>query len=968
MHMPYYVLNCLFFIILSFSWSPSLIADQQSIDCSYDSSSSLNAFPENFFVESIDIDVNFDIDKDEIKHLIGIEDSTNCSQKDLKQALFYLRKKDCFKSIVLDVVDGAKGKKITFLLEGDLIFSYLKLHGTMVGKEKYHSCYLMDVGDRFDKKKHDYSLQKIKEMFFQQGFFNAQISDGVRYDKLMKTVGIDLFLTKGPQFIIGDVDFDLKSIGVVSAEDIYDIKKQLKRLFSGRLFSFKYSQGLLDESIQKLKHYLNRRGFAQSTVQLEETIDYTTKKVDLKFFVYFERKKEFVFWGNHYFSTLDFLENILMYGKSSWHFPGAILVDEIENMYKKKGFWDVNVSVKEEKNRIFCIIKEGKRASISQMILKDNFHIDSNEIKEKAFRYFLKTNFYDRDLFHQSIQRLKKIYAQHGFWDMAIAKEEFIIIPGTKKYSCVLTLDEGKLYHLKSISIPGYDDLLNIGPFDKVSGSEVIPFDYNIIHEQKSWILHHFQSLGHNKIIVDYELSKQDDGIDLIWKIQLDEKQVHFGNGIFFGNAQIPFRYLNREVAFEKGDPWSKKKLEKTVQNFRNLELFETVHLYPEKEIDENGYNPIGIKLVEADKYEMRTRIGAQQIGRDFSMQQGLSYKLGGTFIVNNPFNMGDRVAAEADFTRIYRNCSLQYFMPWVFNRPVRSHIKMYDNSYRQPLYIGSQYSLYVASQQGILLGLQERKNNIDIALTTGIEFMGIKKGDIDDIAVSIDYDENLLEEKRAYCFFEPTLVWNSLDNMINPCRGFRSFLSLKASADIADKTSFVKCMAEHAFYTPLIKKSTLAIRMRVGHVFNREFNQLIPLDRFYLGGANTVRGYDRDYCSPLGLLATPISVDGMGLVEDAKGLWRYVPQGGRTMINCNVEVRFPLYHSLDGVVFTDVGGLTKNSIMEAQNSILGGSGFGLRYNTPIGPLRFDFAWKWKNQFTDFSQSYAWYLTLGHAF
>ena len=98
-----------------------------------------------------------------------------------------------------------------------------------------------------------------------------------------------------------------------------------------------------------------------------------------------EEKKEFVFWGNHFFSHENFLENILMYGKSSWHFPGAILSDEIESMYKAKGFWDIKVSVKEEPGKAYCVIHEGKRAVIQQVEVKDNFHIQAKQIDAECF-------------------------------------------------------------------------------------------------------------------------------------------------------------------------------------------------------------------------------------------------------------------------------------------------------------------------------------------------------------------------------------------------------------------------------------------------------------------------------------------------------------------------------------------------------------------------------------------------------
>jgi translocation and assembly module TamA len=158
------------------------------------------------------------------------------------------------------------------------------------------------------------------------------------------------------------------------------------------------------------------------------------------------------------------------------------------------------------------------------------------------------------------------------------------------------------------------------------------------------------------------------------------------------------------------------------------------------------------------------------------------------------------------------------------------------------------------------------------------------------------------------------------------------------------------------------------AVRTRLGHVFNQKYNELLPIDRFYLGGANTIRGYDRDYCPPLGRLTKPIYAPSAGLPLAADDLWHYVSQGGRTMVNCNFEVRFPIYHEFEGAVFLDTGVLIKDSVAEVPNNMLGGAGFGFRYNTPIGPIRFDIAFKLDRKYLDFESPYVWYLTLGQAF
>jgi len=962
-----------YFLFIYFSFQSSCLYSRELlIDCSSDCIELERVLPTKIFIQSIDIQADYQVDKDELLYLIDISAMSHISIQNLIQTIFYLKKKESFSKIEISYQE--EECKLTFKLEGLFRISSLRLHGSMIGKEKYRTSYIMEEGETFDKKKHSYSLNKIEEKFFNEGYFKVIINDKLNFDPLLKMVKVDLYFTKGPQFSVGDCSFDIQSVDKIDEKELQLMKMQLSRIFIKRLYTHKYTKDVIEKSITHFKHYLDKKGFSRSTISYEKFVDLANRQVDFKFKFSFDEKKEFIFWGNHFFTQENFLENIIMYGKSSWHFPTAILSDEIESMYKSKGFFDIKVSIKEEKGKIYCIIHEGRRAVIKQIEYQDNFHIATQYLQLDCLNS-LYNKFFDRDTFSQTQQDLKQLYRQKGFWDIKIVKEEFVQLNQAADaksidYKIVLTLDEGLVQYLNSVDIKNYNELLKQGPFLQLYAiKEPIPFNFSWISLQKNWLLNHFKDLGHTKVVVDYECLKHGQNIDLVWTIHVDEQQVFFGKFIVMGNSRIPFKYLQRELCIEQGQLWNKKKIEKSIDNLRGLGLFDTTYIYSHKEIDDQGQVPVGVKLIAADTYEIRTRIGGQQVGKDFALQQGFSYKAGGTFILINPFKFGDKIVAEADFTRFYGNLSVQYLMPWLFTRPIRSQIKIYDNSYLQPLYIGSDVSIYSAYQKGILFGMQEKHEHVNIGMTLGIEFKGISIADIEDIALSLDYNPELMHKQFAYAFIEPSLMLSYVDNPLNPKKGWNALVSCMAMGDIVERTSFFKVIGEYALYVPCTLRTVFAIRSRCGHVFNREYIDLMPIDRFYLGGANTVRSYDRDYCPPLGLLTKPVPAPNTGLPPVAHDLWRYVNQGGRTMFNVNFEMRFPIYTTyVEGATFLDAGVLIKDSIEDIPNNMLGGAGFGLRYNTPIGPLRFDLAFKLDRKFPEFESPYAWYLTLGQAF
>jgi outer membrane protein insertion porin family len=220
-----------------------------------------------------------------------------------------------------------------------------------------------------------------------------------------------------------------------------------------------------------------------------------------------------------------------------------------------------------------------------------------------------------------------------------------------------------------------------------------------------------------------------------------------------------------------------------------------------------------------------------------------------------------------------------------------------------------------------------------------------------------LHFRTDLVDKKIPYFFIEPSIYIDLLNDKLNPTEGMFGLVSLKGMFPLDAGTSyFLKFFFEQGIFVP-IKQSILASRVRFGHIFRKAFEAIMPPERFYLGGANSLRGYQTDKCPPVGSF-----IDDNGKVQ-------WVAQGGKTMVNFNFELRMPLKKNiLYGVVFQDFGVLVEDpdSLFKPKKP-LAATGFGFRYVTPIGPLRFDIGWKWHKETAEES-SYAWYLTFGHAF
>jgi outer membrane translocation and assembly module TamA len=164
----------------------------------------------------------------------------------------------------------------------------------------------------------------------------------------------------------------------------------------------------------------------------------------------------------------------------------------------------------------------------------------------------------------------------------------------------------------------------------------------------------------------------------------------------------------------------------------------------------------------------------------------------------------------------------------------------------------------------------------------------------------------------------------STADNVLNAHRGYQvAFHAEQAGRFVPGTFNYTAISADGRHYLPLGDNLTIASRLQLGNIrpgSNAATN--VPFSkRFFLGGATSVRGWGRYEISPL-----------------TGGL----PYGGNSMVAWSEEVRASLYGKLGGVLFLDAGNVWADSWGIRLGDLRYAVGPGLRYQTPIGPIRFD--------------------------
>jgi len=922
------------------------------------------AIPQGFFLSYVELITHNLIESTELIDLLGLKNGAFITAQSLTQGLELLFKKNKFSMVKLRLENDMVGKKLCVECIGIWTLRSIVIHGVLVGKELYKRHYVLEPGDNFDITKHHHSLERLHEALRKEGYFDARIEPVITYDDQTKSVDVALYIKRGTAFSIGAIHVACKN-ATLSLDD-EPLHKRVQVLLRSGLTGMRYNWQSINKTTHHIKQYLTKKGFNDVKIELEEVVDTNRRRIDLSFSLDTGDKREFLFFGNCFFSREQLQEIIASFGPTISIVPPSMIEQELVRAYHDKGFWEISIQIKDEQSTCFFLINEGNRAVIEGCELKG---VDTSRLTEatKFFKRLSKPIDFDANYVCQATEALLNWYNDVGYCSAQILRQEFVTI-GENRHKLVLTLDEGPCSFLTGLEIEDYPDLKKEPSFAlwlhelKMQGK--MPLDIPRIQEQKKWLLDYFHQRGYMQAAVQYELRGNPESLMLVWHIK-PGMVSYFGKTVLQNLGSFPYAYVMRELRYNQGELWDPKKLHETLVALRGLDVFESVYVMPDH-MQIGQEIPVIIKFCKQDPFELRIRAGAglQQVGKNFPLGRGVTYNLGTTFFCKNPFNRADQLLFDADFYRTHQSIQGEYRYPWLFNKPVRGLIRGYSVHYDQPGFVGSREDLYHIQRQGCVVGATAFNRGVEFTGITGIEWLQTTVAPEQArialiIGEAIDFDPLLFAAKIPYFLFEPSLIVDYVDNRLCPRCGFFTLFSCKGMLPlntIFAHAYFVRLQAEHAWFMPLHPRLVFGMRLRLGYIFHAKFDHIMPSERFYLGGANSVRSYNTDLCPPLKIFS------------DEYGVCQIAPRGGTTMMNGNLEARFSVTRTFECAVFQDVGFLDGSPQRWFNRDFwVAGTGFGLRYNTPLGPLRFDIAWKWRtNRLVE--SSYAWFLRLGQAF
>ena len=557
---------------------------------------------------------------------------------------------------------------------------------------------------------------------------------------------------------------------------------------------------------------------------------------------------------------------------------------------------------------------------------------DQIELKPPSIMMFSSIDF-DRRLLKLDAINIKNYYNSKGFLETTV-KDSFYV--NDNQVDIFFLINEGRQFILKNVKIEGLNSLDDNDVLLSLGLLEGQPYNPIIINKKLSIIDDLLQEKGKIFSIIDIDQAIQD-SVQIVIKVD-EGKKVYVNDSWISGVERIDTLFVKKEIEFQNGKIFDKKKIDKTKRNLLQLGFFSSVNIIAHTISDKDSLVNLEVRLREFKNVgETALEFGLDEIEYVPGVRSLVG--LGGSVNWTDRMIFGSKNRFEADgsvvvpteegfiFPRLGFDIKISNQRPFSIKLPAQ--VKLFFQQFKN---FGDEYGPYVRRfglQYSNIIRWNRQRSFVDLGLT----FERFDESD----AFSQDI------EQRKFKFH---INQDNRDNPIDPKKGNMAIFRLDAyGGPLGGNRSYIKYSFDLRNYITVLKHITLASRINGGMItgWSKEYDQYetILFEKFYLGGSNTLRAI-----RPLRLLNYSndnYDNDGDGNIDEADEDSN-IPSGKEMMVLTNVELRFPLLWEFGGVLFIDGGNIYENSENINIDNLVWNYGLALTLNLPVGPLRIDLA------------------------
>lgn len=618
---------------------------------------------------------------------------------------------------------------------------------------------------------------------------------------------------------------------------------------------------------------------------------------------------------------------------------------KILDKYVEKGFF-----LAEVKHEVKPVGDDGKEVDLvfnisehAKVMVKDIIFLGANKVPADELKPFMQTQeggylsfltstgTYREEMFQRDLQIIQMAYFDRGFINVRIDKPVVTLSPDKKFITITIRVEEGDTFNVGKLDFSG-DLLVSKELLHRLMTSkENAVFNRSLLAKDIQAITDIYYDEGHAyaNITPVTAVNAEERTIDLTFDVQKGPK-VYIERIDIVGNNKTRDKVIRRMLRVYEGELFSGTGMKRSKELATALGFFETVEVTHKPGSDGEHV------VVQVEVKEKST--GTFQVGLGFSNVE--SFIFTAQIAQQNFLGWGQSVSASAQISALRQFFQLSYFDPHFLDSDFLFSI----DAYRTQL----DYFGFVRDAWGGTIGagyyLLRDEMNLNLAYT--FESVNVTSG-----------TQQLAGQFRSGTTSSLRLswTWDKRNNRLFPTSGWLSFASVETAPffmnalPTAQQYNFNRYTAYQRVYFPLPLGSVFKMNAQIGYLqehYPNDVNRRLPIsEMYYMGGINTIRGY------PLRQVAPSQQVLSVSSVDSLAGTLKV---GGDKQFVFNAELEIPIIEKIGirGVVFFDAGNAFDRNVMFFQNDpnaykatplgLLYSVGFGIRWFSPIGPLRFE--------------------------
>jgi outer membrane protein insertion porin family len=600
--------------------------------------------------------------------------------------------------------------------------------------------------------------------------------------------------------------------------------------------------------------------------------------------------------------------------------------------------------------RVRFIVEEGPKVRIGQIRFVGNKIFSDEELKgsmelnkeRTLFTMFKSTDKYHKEKLDYDIEmNLKAFYKAHGYMYVQVGEPVTRIfegprgsMPGLRKtkqqFYIEIPIDAGDQYRVGKLELKNCDPFkcealvaqFGLKPGDVINNTRI-----KDTLEQLKKIYGAYGYINWT-YLSEWKADHQNKTMDMTFDIQPD-KQFFVRFIQFLGNTKTRDKVIRREMALEEGRVFSSQALDHSVLRLNQLGFFEKIEEkdYEVKPDDKTGLVDVDISVKEKSQRSIGFTGGISGVSGSF---------VGVNYSDNNFMGRGENIQISISAGTRTSDFNIAFSEPYLFDSGWGLGASVYSRRYRYDYY--NTYGvatgdleaseLFTQRTTGTTFSMSHRLGRSLWTFTGSYTYQSISITDIapgyEDfalsqfvgIAPSTGLEGTLSGIKRSE--ITPMLSYNSTDAYYNATRG----TSLQVSSAVAGgflggDFKLVRPIVEYRHFFPdrwLSRGRNVFAFQGIGQYIQAYGGSSVPFfDRFYIGGENSIRGFDIRSISPLALTSTPLyDRNGNPIIDIKTGLPKVlqsiIPVGGDTVGVMNFEYRVPVAGPLSFSAFYDMG------------------------------------------------------------